>query len=1041
MTPTFRLVRTERPAPTRPVLDAEQRRVVNHRGGLLRVLAGPGTGKTTTLVEAAVERIERRSVPVENVLLLSFSRASAAELRDRVTARLQRTISEPVARTFHSYAFGVVRQAAVLAGDPPPRLLSGSEQDVTLRELLAGRLADGRDAWPTDLIPATRTRAFTDELRELLMRAIERDLFPDDLAALGRKHHRQDWIVAADVLAEYLDVTSLKAPGAFDAAELIQRAKSELLSNPSLLAAERAKRRRIFVDEYQDTDPAQIALLRLIATGADELVVIGDPDQAIYEFRGAEANAMSEVENTFGGLVTELSGSVAMTTVSLAVCRRSGPVLLAASRRIANRLGGGVVQHRQLTAEPTLLPGRISTAVFGSATAEAAHLGTVLRRAHLEERVLWSQMAVLVRSAGPAADSLRRGLAAAGVPVGQPVRGALTDEPAIVQLLALLRCVAKPAQITTEDAELLLTGPVGRADPLQVVRMRRHLRRAAGGDLDLRTLLAEPGATALIPPGVRQPPERLRAVIEAGLKAAESGLPAEDVLWAVWQASGLSGRLEQRSLGGGPDGARADRDLDAVMALFAEAAKVTERSPGGGSDELYRWITQLQITDAGSSSNHPSGETVSILTAHASKGREWDLVCIAGVQDGSWPNLRQRGSLLGADLLVDVYANRAPISTGLLGQRLTEERRLFYVAATRARRLLYVTALATEDTEPSRFIDEIDPLAAGVEHRPVHLTKRAFALGGLVAELRAALVAQHVDTTDRVAAAAELARLAAAGAPGADPESWWGLPALSTQDPIHPVQAGPVPIRPSKFEAYSDCELRALLTELGATDATDEFAASLGTLVHAVAEQAPEKATEVELTALLEAGWPRLEFAAPWHAVSERVRAQRMLAELANWLRSSRSELTEVGRELPFRVAVGDALLSGKVDRLERDSADRLVVIDLKTGKSKPTKQAVVEHPQLAAYQLAVTEGGFSEGMPAESGGARLVQLGASVPGQQVQPAMSAFSNPDWVSQELARIASVLRGNVVTARPGIGCTRCPARISCPAQNDGRQVTS
>ena len=1039
--PALRLVFPDRPAPAVPQLDAAQRRVLDHPGGLLRVLAGPGTGKTTTLVEAVVERVQRRHVPVEDLLLLTFSRAAAGELRDRVTARLQRTISEPVARTFHSYAFGVVRQAAVLQAAPPPRLLSGSEQDVTLRELLAGRLEDDRDEWPAELRWAIRTRAFTDELRELLMRAIERDVTPATLRALGARHARPDWVVAADVLEEYLEVTALSAPGAFDAAELIQRARTELLANPELLAAERARRRRIFVDEFQDCDPAQLQLLRLIAAGADELVVMGDPDQAIYAFRGAEQNALHEVERDFGPLFGPAVPTLfdePMPTVALGVCRRSGVELLRASRRIADRLGGSVVAQRRVSAAAGLPSGEVSVDVFSSATAEAAHLATVLRRAHISDGVDWSDMAVLVRSAGAAADSLRRGLAAAGVPVGQPVRGALMDEPAVAHLLALLRAVARPGEIGPDDAELLLSGPVGRADPLQLMRMRRYLRRGEA-NAALTTLFTEPGAVALVPPGARQPVERLLAVIAAGSAAVQDSGSAEDVLWAVWKASGLSARLERRSLAAGPDAARADRDLDAVLALFDEAAKVAQRSPGGGPDELYRWVTQLQITDTGAVGGSAHADAVSILTAHASKGREWEVVCVAGVQDAVWPNLRQRGSLLGADLLVDVLAGRAPVSTGLLAQRVAEERRLFYVAVTRARRRLVVTAIAGEDSQPSRFVDELLPLPIGVERRPVQSMKRPFALTGIVAELRAALVAEPTAAADRAVAAELLGDLAAAGVPGADPAEWWGLAPLSTTAAIRDPAAGPVPIRPSKFEAYADCELRALLTETGAVDASDEAAAALGTLVHAVAEQAPDSATIEQLTELLEAGWPRLQFAAPWHAEQERRRAQQMLAELVSWLRTSRETLTEVAREARFRVTVGDAVLSGTVDRLERDADGRLVIVDLKTGKSKPTANKVHEHAQLAAYQLAVAEGGFGD--RSVPGGARLVQVGARPAGEQVQPPMADFPDPDWVRTELARIAAVLRGNTVHARPGPACTRCKVRLCCPAQADGRQVTS
>ena len=1050
----FRLVRTPPPASVPPELDADQLRVVEHDRGVLRVLAGPGTGKTTTLVEAAVRRVQR-GVPVEQLLLLTFSRRAAGQLRDQLTRRLQRTIAEPVARTFHSYAFGLVRRAAVLAGDPPPRLLSGSEQDVTLRELLAGRLADGVDQWPAELAAAAQTRAFADELRELLMRAIERDLWPDDLAALGKRHGRPDWVVAADVYDEYLDVTALKAPGAFDAPELIQRAVTELTNSPELLQAERTARRRIFVDEYQDTDPAQVELLKLLAAGADELVLIGDPDQAIYAFRGAQQNAMAEIDNNFGSLagtvkVLPPGGQLELTapveTVSLLVSRRAGAALLAASRRVATRLTGPA-QHRALRPAPGVPDGSVTAAVFGSASHEASHIASMLRRAHAEWGVPWSEMAVLVRASGPATDTLRRGLAAAGVPVAQSVQGALMDEPVVALLLDLLRCVTEPKSITVADAESLLMSSVGRADSLQVLRMRRHLRRAPE-PLTLADLLTEPAAVALLPESVRSPAHRLRAVIEAGQAAMTGGGGPEDVLWAVWQATGLAARLNRRSLAAGTsdgprtDAARADRALDAVLALFAEAAKVTERSPGSDAQQLHDWVSQLQITDAEISQQRPVGDEVTILTAHASKGLQWQVVCVAGVQEGIWPDLRRRGSLLGVDLLVDLLAERPAISSGLLFEQLVEERRLFYVAATRASRALLVTAVANEDTQPSRFLDEIDPLPAELPDRVTESASRRFALPGLVAELRAALLDEDAEPALREQAAGLLARLAQAGVPGAHPDQWWGLAPLSSTAPIRDPADGPVPIRPSKFEAYTVCQLQALLTELGAVDPTDEAAASLGTLIHSVAEQAPDDASEQQLLELLEAGWSELDFGAPWHAVHERARAEQMLAELVRWLAGSRSRLRLIAKEASFSVEVGEALLAGTVDRLERDEQGRLVVIDFKTGKSRYPEKDLAQHPQLAAYQVAAAEGGFTDGEPAETGGASLVQLSAANTrgSEQSQPPLAEAEDPNWVHDKLGEIAGALRGNAVTAKPGKACERCPVRRCCPAQDDGRQVT-
>jgi RecB family exonuclease len=210
-----------------------------------------------------------------------------------------------------------------------------------------------------------------------------------------------------------------------------------------------------------------------------------------------------------------------------------------------------------------------------------------------------------------------------------------------------------------------------------------------------------------------------------------------------------------------------------------------------------------------------------------------------------------------------------------------------------------------------------------------------------------------------------------------------------------------------------------------------------------VAEQAPPEADLPALTRLLDKGWSALDFGAPWHAENERLRAESMLTELAGWLRESRSRLTLVAKEAPFAVTIGDAKLSGTVDRLERDEQDRLVVIDYKTGKSRYADKDLPQHPQLAAYQVAVTEGGFTDGRPAESGGAQLIQLGKPNGRSGVSQAQSPLADqpdPDWVQRQLGEIAQALRGHSVQASPGKSCERCLVRASCPAQDDGRQVT-
>src|ERR1022692_385929 len=190
--PAYRLVRRPVGVAERPVLDQAQTQVVGHSGGPLLVLAGPGTGKTTAIVETVVDRIAGRGLDPSRVLVLTFSRKAAQEVRARITLRLDRTTTEPLALTFHSYAYALVRREFVLAGDEPPILLSGPEQLAEVRRMLRGEAVDGATQWPDRLRPLLATRGFAAELRDFLLRAAERGLDGPELARLGGGAGRGD---------------------------------------------------------------------------------------------------------------------------------------------------------------------------------------------------------------------------------------------------------------------------------------------------------------------------------------------------------------------------------------------------------------------------------------------------------------------------------------------------------------------------------------------------------------------------------------------------------------------------------------------------------------------------------------------------------------------------------------------------------------------------------------------------------------------------------------------------------------------------------
>ncbi len=1050
--PRYRLVRPA-PAPAgAPVLDDAQRAVVAHRGGPLLVLAGPGTGKTTTVVEAVVARIDE-GADAEQVLVLTFGRRAAAELRARITARLGRATKEPLARTFHSYAFGLLRREAALRGEPAPRLLSGPEQDLVVRDLLAGDLEGGARGWPQRLHAALPTRGFAQELRDLVMRAYERGVTATELERLGRAEGRDDWRAAARFMRQYAGVTALREAATYDPAELMRGVVGLWLRQPELLTAERAARPLVFVDELQDTDPAQVELLRLLAGDGRDLVAVGDPDQSIYGFRGADVTGIRDFTTTFPTVAGEPAPVLSLTT-----CRRSGPTLLAASRRVARHLGGPV-GHRRLVAAEGLAAGQVSVALLRSEAQEAAHVAARLRHAHLVDRVPWSRMAVLVRSTVRALPVLRRAMVAAGVPVavsGDDVP--LTQEPAVRPLLRLLGCATRPETLDEDVAVELVTSPLGGADVMALRRLRQALRRSeldAGGVRASGPLLVEAldDPTHLVAlDGAATRPARAVATLLARARAAaaEPGATAETVLWDVWSATGLAQRWERASLEGGHVGEAADRDLDAVVALFETAARFCDRLPAAGPEVFLDHLLGQQIPGDDLAGRAPGADAVQVLTAHAAKGLEWDVVCVAGVQEGVWPDLRMRGSFLGSERLVDLLRPGAErtatqvATAATLARLLDEERRLFYVAATRARVSLSVSAVSSEreGLAPSRFLDELDPLPADLDARPVSSVRRPLSLTGLVADLRQVACDPAAPGGLRTAAGARLAALAAAGARGADPGAWWGLPALSDERPVRDADE-PVPVSPSKVESFQRCELRWFLEHVGGGD-TSGAAQSVGTLVHAVAETALDagSSTEEALLARLHELLPTVELGSGWVAGKERAKAETMVRRLAAWFAGHRREV--VATELEFSAAVDRAVLGGRIDRLERDDLGRGVVVDLKTGSSKPPADEIAAHGQLATYQLAVEHGAFAEHGVTSSGGAELLQVGKGAGAKavaQAQPALADSDDPGWARAMVLEVAEGMAGSAFRAVENRYCAMCPVRTSCPVQDEGRQVTA
>ena len=1041
-------------APAVPTLDEDQQRVVDHPGGPLLVLAGPGTGKTTTLVEAIARRIEEGASPDE-VLALTFSRKAAEQLRDRVTARVGRTMSTAMASTFHSFAYALIRRyAAAELYAAPLRLLSAPEQDVVLQELLTDNPESVR--WPEGLRAAVGTRGFASEVQAVLSRARERGLDPDQLVALGRAEGIEEFVAAGHFLGQYLDV--LGDQSAIDYPDLIARAVIEAEVHRAEL---RDRFTHVFVDEYQDTDPSQVALLRVLAGSGRNLTVVGDPDQSIYGFRGADVRGILDFPADF----PQADGSPAQV-VALGTTRRFGSRLLRASREIAAGIGvTGSIPRDQYAAfrdpapaDNAFGPGTVEVLTYDTARAETENIADLLRRAHLEDGIGWSEMAVIVRSGRGSIPSLRRSLTAAGVPVEVASDDTpLVREPAVLPLLGALSVVvdAEIDDPTHDDyvgadrAEALLTSPLGGLDATDVRSLTRALRardrEAPARDLVRRALL-EPELLDGLPGEPARRAQRLAQILATARVDLADGATVEEVLWAVWDASDWGTRLRAATQGGGLGARLANRDLDAVCALFEQTARAEEQKGHTSVREFLATLRAQQIPADTLADRGVRGDAVRLLTAHRSKGLEWRLVVVARVQEAVWPDLRRRHTLLQADRIgrdgLQPQLTRAAM--------LAEERRLFYVACTRARQRLVVTAVASPDDDgeqPSRFVHE---LGREPEHR-IGRPARPLSMAGLVAELRRTLADPAQPEPLRAAAARRLRLLADADvqgrpvAPSADPASWWGLRAPTRADhPVRPTDQ-PITLSASALEGLLTCPAQWFLSREAGGEVVSSSSQGFGKVVHAIAERiaSGDLATTDDLMSLVDDVWGRMEFRTPWSRAREREAVEGALARFVAWhQRPGARTIVATEPRLQAEVTLPDGQvvrLHGYADRLELDEEGRVVVVDLKTGKYPPSGPEVERHSQLGLYQLAVDHGAADKlvGHPVTSGGAELVQLriGDDLPKVQ-QQSPPVTGEPRLVEEQLERAVATLRAEEFVARPGSHCDRCTFQAICPTKAAG-----
>ncbi len=954
------------------------------------VVGAPGSGKTTLLVNRLVSLVESGVSP-DDVVMLTPSRSQASHLRDTLGLALKRTTQGPRVRSVASLAFALVQSAHREQGLPAPDLLSASQIDSDIQALLEGHIQDGSGpSWPEPLGEMVRgTAAFRQELREWIARATENALDNETIEALAADHSRPEWAAAAAFRREFDQVSASSRPAAFDSAEIIQRARLIVSEG---LPQDFAHLRHICLDDAMDVTTAGLDLVRALHGAGIAFTVAAEPDLAGNTFRGSEPGGLHQLATDWG------QSPVVMPTVY-----RHGPAIRDALNRITQRIGtaGMGIQRKAPASEG--VSSELFTLVSPSEQREAMDIARLVAHAHRVDGVALERIAVIARR-GRRVSSLvrelgRAGIAARGSVSASPVR----DQPAARELLEIVALGRGLKPVTPQAAVAVLTGRYGQMSQQDMRRLRFQMRISADpaapyqpADALIAQALSHRGGFAFLDSSVSTRATVVAEILD-DVRNTPGTTPVNEVLWAALAHSAVVEVWRRQARKPGPHQAGAHRALDSLVALFHQAGEFVEAHPGASLELFLEAVLDAEVPDD-VVLPEPAWPAVTVATPPGVAGREFDLVVVAGVDDGVWPDLRLRGSLLMAHRMI--RAARGESDDTLDERKIVhdDELRMFVLALSRATRTVIVTATQSDDSQPSPLLGILESGSQRLESQAEPATSVRAATGRLRAEL--VTVLESGGDTDSVAG--DLALLASWGAPGADPAEWYGLVEPSSTAALYEGQD--VLVSPSAIETLEESPVEWFLGAIARSDPSPER--GLGSLIHQALEHNPAGDAPT-LWKEVDERFSELEYEAGWIESYHRRVAKGMVEALADYLADRRREGYELlGSEQRFRITHGRAIVTGVIDRIERDDQGALMVVDLKTGNHSTDSQ-VTDNAQMLTYQLALETKELVESLGVDKaplGGAALLFVKSGVRGKSYRMALQEPLTHEAKAQLLERI-------------------------------------
>jgi len=953
-------------------LSSAQREAVLHGEGPLLIIAGAGTGKTTVLTRRIAHLIASKRAAPEEILALTFTEKAAAEMAERVDQLIPYGYAETWIGTFHAFGDRVLREAALEAGmNPEFRVLSRPEQIIFLRERIFQ-------------LPLKRFRPLGDPTRHLaallslVSRAKDEDISPEAYRAWAEENARtaaseedKDEAEKQLELAAFYECHQrlLAEAGLIDFGDQIHRALTLLRERPALLGRLRERYRYVLVDEFQDTNHGQLEMVRLLLRPeSPNITVVGDDDQAIYRWRGAAAANLLAFRKLFPGC----------QEVVLVDNHRSTQVILDASARLIaynNPYRLEVVAGIDKRLRSTRLTGpAVRHLYFDTVSAEADGVAAMAGE-KLQEGYRPRDIAILVRS-NDDADPFLRALNVASIPQRfSGSRGLYTREE-VRLLVAFLRALAFPAD--SVSVFYLAASELYRLPGPQLLRLNAYASRKTRPLLDVMRELPANEDLASVNGEAREAAARLITDLDTAAEDV-AHMRTGEVLYRYLQSTGYLGRLSKE--GSGPAEAKVKniaKFFDAVRA-YGDVAE---------HDRVPAFIAHLDLLreagdDPAVAEADPDDDAVHVLTVHKAKGLEFPVVFLVGCAEEKFPVKRRRDPL-------DVPAALVKEQAAMGDPHLHEERRLFYVAMTRAKQELVLTSAADYGTKRtrkvSRFVLETLDLPAAIP--------RARRSDPLVA------LARNLPAPDV-------------------------LPARDV--PISEDE--PLTLSFRQIDDYSTCPLKYKYIHRIRVPLLAHHRVVYGSAMHKAVQahfQARLQARafgEDELVAAFQAAWVSEGFLSREHEEKRRAEGEQVLRRFHRL--EAAHPWAPTGVEKEFAFWIDRTKVAGRYDLvIERDG--EVTILDFKTGDVqdlKTAQQRAKESLQLDIYALAYLK---TTGRLPNRVELRFLESGLA---GGKEPTLDEARATE---ERIHEVSGLVRRVEFTARPSYrACSQCPFRDICP----------